>query len=436
MNTNTELNNNMMTEKKEQNKYLFSFLYLLVILCFTFLPLRLRLSFINDTVLYVFGVTVSLMAAYSFVRTRRFVFAFIYASVIIINFFLKNNINLGNSLAESFNILCTAFMAHYLLNNLDMGKCRWFSIVFIALVAVYAISTFGFYLVFPGVMRFAAMRENFDRALPFFLRGLSPYAFPHALTCVIPAMVMGLKIHDQSTTKKVLCAATLALSIVLIYITQATGALIAAVFALVCSIVSKADDFRKNRRRLIWVSIFILPFALSDSLQLSFLQGVGELVGSESHYALKINEMEESITSEGETSGDINYRGNLLELTMKAIATHPLFGVTDSRDYGHHNALPDRWALYGIIGFLPLILYFFYQVKYTLRIIPIQHQTFYLIGVATNFLMLLSKDMLTWYQLYCFIVMLPVMTLYFGNTNKLRNEYNKESQEVGGQMVA
>ncbi|MBR4340918.1 MAG: hypothetical protein IKP89_09940, partial [Bacteroidales bacterium] len=121
-----------MTEKKEKNKYLFCFLYLLVILCFTFLPFRLRLSFINDTVLYVFGVTVSLMAAYSFIRTRRFVFAFIYAGVIIFNFFLKNNINLGNSLAESFNILCTAFMAHYLLKNIDMGKCRWFSIVFIA----------------------------------------------------------------------------------------------------------------------------------------------------------------------------------------------------------------------------------------------------------------------------------------------------------------
>ena len=417
MNTDTILYNNSIEEKKEKYRYLFFFLFLLVILEFTFLPFRLRLAFIGDILPYIFGIAISLLAASSFVGTKRFVLASIYACVIISNFFLKDNINLGNSLAESFNILCTAFMAHYILKRIDMDKCRWFTCAFIALIAVYAICSFGFYLTFPGIIRYASTRVNYDRALPYFLMGLSPYSFPHALVGIIPALVLGLKVRGQSKIKKVLCVSTLVLSLVLIYITQATGALIAAVFALVCSIVSKVDFFRKNMRRLIWVSIFILPIALSDSLQLSILKEVGELVGNESHYTSKINELEESLTSEGETSGDINYRGNLLELTLTAIATHPLFGVSDDRDYGHHNALPDRWALYGIIGFLPLMLYLFYQVKYTLRKIPLPHQTFYLIGVAANFLMLLSKDMLTWDQLFCFIVMLPVMTLYFGNTN-------------------
>lgn len=401
------------------NKYLIYLLYLFVILDFTFLPFSLRFTWGGFFLPYIVGLIVSLLAAYSFTGTKRFTFAFFYAFVIIINFFLKDNINLGNSLSESFSILCTAFMAHYMLNRIDLSKCKWLTFIFVVITAVYTIRTFLYYLVFPGVMRFAAMANNYDAALPFFLRGLAPYSFPHAITCVLPAFVLGLKVPNQSRFKWIICAVALAMSTVLIYITQATGALIVALFALICSGISKIGSIHTNLEKLIWVSVVVLPLALSQTIQIALLEGVANFVGDDSHYISKIDEMEQSVTGEGETEGDINYRGNLLELTLSAIISHPIFGITD-RKYGHHNALPDRWALYGIVGFLPLVLYFYFQTKYTMQKIPEQHQTFYLIGVASNLLMLFSKDMLTWYQLFCFIVVLPVLTLYFGHTKPIK----------------
>lgn len=400
-----------------RNRNLIILLYLFVILEFTFLPFSLRFTFGGFFFRYVIGLITSLVAAYSFVRTRRFVFAFIYCLVVILNFFVKDNINLGNSLAESFNILCAAFMAHYVFSQRESIKYRFFTYVFIGITTVYTVRTFLYYLSFPDVMRFAAMAINFDRALPLFLNGLSPYAFPHAITCLLPAFVLGLKVKEQSRVKKIVSAVMLAMSIVLIYITQATGALVVALFALVASLLSKVGRFRYNMEKLIWVTIVTLPLALSQTVQLAIIEQAASFVGEDSHYISKLDEIEQSVSADGDTEGDISYRGNLLELTLSAIVAHPIFGITD-RNFGHHNALLDRWALYGLVGFLPLVLYFYYQVKYTLQKIPESHHTFYLIGVAANILMLLSKDMLTWYQLLCFVVMLPVLTIYFGNTYK------------------
>lgn len=413
------MNTNVIVNKGETKwrRNIILLIYLFVILYFTFLPFKLRFTFGGFFLPYVVGLIVSFIAAFSFTGTKRFAFAFMYAIVVILNFFFKDNINLGNSLAESFNVLCTAFMACYVLNHKDKTTYRFFTYTFTVITVIYAIRSYTYYLSFPGVMRFAAMSYNIDSALPFFLYGLAPYAFPHAITCLLPAFILGLKVKVQSLSKKTMSAILLVLSFVLIYITQATGAFVVALFAVVASVLVKIGRFRDNMNKLIWVIIIVIPFALSQTIQLAILDQAASFVGEDSHYISKIDEMKQSVTGEGETDGDISYRDNLLELTLSAIIAHPIFGITD-RKFGHHNALPDRWALYGLVGFLPLILYFYFQIKYTLRKIPEEHHTFYLIGVAANMLMLLSKDMLTWYQLLCFVVMLPILTIYFGNSYK------------------
>ena len=395
--------------------YLVLFLYTFVVLHFTFTPVQYLVNLGSEYSPYFIGIIISFFVVFSYVRTKMFIPLILYIIIVFLDYLFKENINLGNSLAESFNLLVTAFMAYYVLTySKSKIFMRLLLLLFVLITLVHTVQTFRFQLSFPGIMRFAAMKYNFEEALPLFIMGLAPYQFPHAITCVIPAFVLGLKIKNQEKKKKIICWVLLISSLVLVYITQATGALIVAVFALVLSVIVKVDFFEKNWKKIIVVSFLIIPVAISDSIQLGIIQTAEEIVGPDSHYLPKLEELENSITIDSDSEGDINYRGNLLGITIESILTHPIFGVSDDA-YGNHNALLDRWAIYGSLGFIPLVIFIFYQIRFTLRKIPIKLQTFYIIGVASNLLMMLSKNMFAWHQWFMFLVILPVSILYFAN---------------------
>ena len=256
------------------------------------------------------------------------------------------------------------------------------------------------------------MRSNFEAMSVFFAQGLVPYQFSHALTCVAPAFILGIKLKNQLKWKKLLCWLALISSVVLVFISQSSGALLVMALSIVCSLFVGIRPIKYNMLILIIVFLLVAPLAISDALQLSFLQYTESVIGSEMHYQDKLEELESSIYG-SEDEGDIAYRGNLLGQTTDAIISHPIFGVSD-HSYGNHNALLDRWAEFGLIGFIPLIMLIFYFLRDTSKKIPENIRTFYYIGAGANILMMLSKSMFGWYQWFCFLVVLPVMIIFFG----------------------
>ena len=399
-----------LTEKETAILLLFSF----VILYFTFFPFSVLFSFGGIFTSYVVGVMACIIAAPAFIRTRMFMMAIIYAVVLLLNARYKTFVNLGNVLSESSSIVFTGFMAFYALRcDVSQRFRRTTVILFCIITSIYAIQTYLFSRSFPGIMRWSAMAYNKEAAMPFFALGLAQYSFPHGLACIIPAFVLGLKIKNQSKMFRFFSLFMLVLSLLLIYITQATGALLAALFALVCAWVSNIGKLSDNLRKLLIVSFFMVPIAISEDIQLGIIHFAEDVVGQESHYMPKLEELEKSITVDTESEGDIHYRGNLLAMTIESIVDSPIVGVS-KKTFGNHNALPDRWAQYGLIGFLPIVLYIIWMVKFTMRRIPTDYQTFYLIGVVTNLLMMCSKSMFAWNQWFSFLVVLPLMTLFFG----------------------
>lgn len=394
-----------------------------IIIKFSFLPFSFLPVFRSAFLPYIVGIVASFYAAYSFVRTKKFLCMLCYIIAMIFNYIIGDDVNIGNILSESFTIWATAFLSYYLLEKSNQNYLSVFIIYFFLIITlIYTVQTFRFYQINSGIVRHAAMKRNFDAAFGMFVRGLVPYQFPHALSCVIPAFVLGIKINGQSLWKKLLCWISLGASLVLVYITQSSGALLVAIMSILGAFVIKVGYVKKNIRRLFIILLLISPIAISDTIQLSVIRGLGSIVGTELHYQDKLEELEGSIIG-SEDEGDIAYRGSLLGETVGAIIKHPIFGVSD-HSYGEHNALLDRWAEFGLIGFLPLIIFIFYMVKSTALRIPYNIRIFYYWGVSMNLLMMLSKSMFGWHQWFCFLVVLPLMVLFFGQSE--RNGYVQE----------
>lgn len=405
-----------LTNKEKIILLLFSF----VVLYFTFMPFKIFLNFMGYLP-YGLGVIACLLASLRFVSTKMFVVAFIYTVVLLLNAHFKTFVNLGNVLSETSSILFTGFMVYYALKDDRTRKFKILIIIlFSCIIVVYATQTFRFYLTTPGIMRWAAMERNYDDASVFFALGLAPYAFSHGLSCIIPAFVLGLKKQDNTRFIKFFSLTMLLCSFLLIYVTEATGALIVALFSMICALLSKIGSVKNSVQKLIIVSLLMVPIIVSETVQIGIIHSVRSVVSTESDYLTKLDDLEHNITSDTKVGeGDIQTRSELLDNTMESIFESPIIGVSD-KTFGNHNALLDRWAQYGVIAFLPIVFYIIWMIKFTWRYIPDNCRIFYLIGVFANLLMMFSKSMFAWYQWFSFLVVLPIMIYFCGN---IKNEY-------------
>ena len=400
-------------------------MYVFVILFLTFTPFSLALGLDNIIVSNSIVLVVLLYSSRDFLKTKFFKLSIIYFFVLLLNFIFESNVNLGNILSESFSIIAAGFMSYYAIKQDPKGIfIKILMYVFCVVIVIYAYRTYIIEQGWPGVMRHAAMAYNKERVAHLFTTGLSPYPFPHALTCILPAFMLGIKINKRWKVK-LFYIIMLGASTLLIYITQSTGAFIVAFFALVCSFIVHIGSWKENATKIIVFSLLITPIIVSDTMKMSILDTIAEAIPSNSHYQAKIEELKVSINSyqnNVEEGGDIEYRGNLLGQTLNAIASSPLTGVSNHYAYGHHNALLDRWAEYGLLGFIPIVMFIYLMVKFSIQFIPENCRTFYIIGVLSNLLMMLSKSMFGWYQWICFLFFLPLMIRFIvRNTQKSIN---------------
>ena len=407
-------------------RYFIIFLYLFVVLGMTFTPMRIIPIFKNIFVVYGVGVFVSILAIPKYFRTKYFLMFGIYALILLSNYYFETLINLGNVLSESYIIIVTTCLAYYVITSKESRRLSSVLIwVFLGITLVYTVRTLHYSRSMRDIMRAAAMAYNAEIYEPFFLRGLAPFHFPHGITCLIPAYVLGMKTKSNKMWIRVVSGIMLFASVLLVYITQATGALIVAIFAMVLAIIAKRGRNIKNTRTLVIISLVFLPIVLSTGIQSAVLDLAGEIVGHQSSYYTKIAELKFNLASslEVDTGGDIRTREELLGQTLDAIKRNPLIGVSDG-SYGNHNALLDRWAEYGLIGFLPLFLGMIMFFNLVRKHLSFSAGYFYIIGFAANILMMLTKSMFGWHQWFCSMVMLPLLIDYLGGNPSFTNNIN------------
>ena len=153
-----------------------------------------------------------------------------------------------------------------------------------------------------------------------------------------------------------------------------------------------------------------LPIAASDDVQLAVLDAAETVLGSESVFAEKIEEFRYSIENEGKMSGDMQGRVDRYNKSLDMFFANPLWGKNTKP--GNHASLIDRLGSFGLLGFIPLMLFFWYSLKRVFEYLPADSLMFYIQGIFAAMVMLGTKGMWNWSMFYNLFILLPFIIYY------------------------
>lgn len=388
------------------------FLYIVPIFWMAFEPSKTLPLFRIPFIGYIVAIAALILVSNSYLKQKEFWLALMYGLVVFLNFWIGNVAfpSLFSVLYEVFRLMVPAAIFYY-YSKVSRNKPFVNSVLLLYLfVLVFeTIATYRLEQVYPGLMRNLHSSRYEDDLTMFMQMGLAPYSLPHALPTLIPAIVLVIKDGKNNLIIRVLTLVFLAASLVIVYLSQATGAYLMTIFSLVLAFIVNSSGIRNNMTKLVIVSVLALPFVLFPSFTDTAMDVAEMFVSEDSDVYEKIEEVRAS-NSGAETSGDIAYRGELLDKTLNTIIEHPLFG-SRTKTYGNHNALLDRMAKLGLVGFLPLLMFLILTIKGTYKEIPEKGKIFYLIGVSAAVIMLLSKNQISWDQWFFLFYLLPVLII-------------------------
>ena len=396
----------------ENRKKWAAFLYIVPIFWMAFEPSKTLPLFRIPFIGYIVAIAALIIVSNSYLKQKEFWLALMYGLVVFLNFWVGNVAfpSLFSVLYEVFRLMVPAAIFYYYSKvNRNKPFVNCVLLVYLFVLVFETIATYRLEQVYPGLMRnFQASRYEEDLTM-FMKMGLAPYSLPHALPTLIPAIVLVIKDGKNNLIIRVLSLVFLAASLVIVYLSQATGAYLMTIFSLVLAFIVNSSGIRNNMTKLVIVSVLVLPFVLNPSFSDTAMDVAEMFVSEDSDVYEKIEEVRAS-NSGAETSGDIAYRGELLDKTLNTIIEHPLFG-SRTKTYGNHNALLDRWAKLGFVGFLPLLMFLILTIKGTYKVIPEKGKIYYLIGVSAAVIMLLSKNQISWDQWFFLFYLLPVLII-------------------------
>ena len=294
-------------------------------------------------------------------------------------------------------------------------------IVSLALFAIEAVSSFITLQVEPMIIRtlYKIATDEGDTGIMFeyYRTGLMDYSMAHAIPILIPPLFYAYKKVASTVKSKIFLLTSIAGCVFLTWLSDSTTALMLAVLFLVIGFLTNVSDIRRNFRKLIIIGIIVLPIAASDDVQLAVLDAAETVLGSESVFADKIEEFRYSIENKGNMTGDMQGRVDRYNKSLDMFFTNPLWGTNTKP--GNHASLIDRLGAFGLLGFIPLMFFFWYSLKHISAYLPADSLVFFIQGILAAMVMLGTKGMWNWSMFYNLFILLPFI-IYYTNEKYLK----------------
>lgn len=294
-------------------------------------------------------------------------------------------------------------------------------IVSLALFTIEAVSSFITLQVEPMIIRalYKIATDEGDTGIMFeyYRTGLMDYSMAHAIPILIPPLFYAYKKVASTVKTKIFLLTSIAGCVFLTWLSDSTTALMLAVLFLVIGFLTNVSDIRRNFRKIIIIGIIVLPIAASDDVQLAVLDAAETVLGSESVFAEKIEEFRYSIENEGKMTGDMQGRMDRYNKSLDMFFTNPLWGTNTKP--GNHASLIDRLGAFGLLGFIPLMLFFWYSLKHISTYLPADSLVFFIQGIFAAMVMLGTKGMWNWSMFYNLFILLPFI-IYYTNEKYLK----------------
>lgn len=399
------------------------YVFPIVILCYTFTLLWGWFPYSHSIIPILIGLSAGLLLGNKYFLLKPVKYLFFFVLVALLNVFAKdyNYSSVSGVFYKTIELLLPAIMTYIVLLS-DNEKILNVTIELIVwMLIINAIGTFVVDVTMPGSIRIiqGQIRETGDSSIAtaYYKMGVSNYILPHALPSMIPILIMGVKSVKKRSIWFLLIGVLIA-CVMLVFFSGATTPLLTTILAII--IAAATSDKGGTKRFVIMgiVSILFLIIVNNDNLMLSLLRGADDVLNNEGYFHGKILEFENLIIY-GETSGDMEQRGDLYGISFNAILNHPILGV--NYEIGGHSTLLDTWGYLGLVGFVPFIFFIFAQIRWTSKQILKSSRFYYYECVILAFIMLALKNTAGWESWLFLFTVVPLLIKYIENNQKQIN---------------
>ena len=392
----------------------FLLLSLCVFLCFT--QLKTLLPFIPTLLLMLAGAFFTVAYSKNYYLQKYFVWAVIYVIVLAFNYFSGDKYfdNINNVVEETCVLLVPAALSYYIITNKKLKLAKWLLFSFMLLIIYSSIATFLVVQIFPDAVRYSVYLLNIGDTQTINLlygMGMVTYRFPHAIPAFIPVLVYIIKSkggYKRQRWKMLLrwfALISLLSLLLLVYLSNATTALLVSMLSLILSFFILGKDNKYNVPLVMVIAVLFLPFVINSDWLVSLLNDVGSILGQDTSFTDRFDDIR-FYSQTGNAEGDLGGRFNKYDISISCFLESPLIG--SDKAPGGHSAVIDRLASLGLVGWIPYILFVFAMIKKQRRLLSMQVASYYFVGVASALLILFSKDMSNWDTWFFAFCLLPV----------------------------
>lgn len=394
---------------KFKNKLAWIFIVVIVCLSFTIIPGWI--PFARKEWFFLVLGTIGIVTIYdSYFTTHSFGCLVFYFLILFFNQKFGDEVfnSLTNNIYEVLQFIVPSAICFYALQRSDEVFVRTVIILVFAVICIESVASYFINLQYPNIIRDleGLARAASDRSFSynFMKMGLANYSFVHALPIAIPPIVCFLKSSD--TKRRWIWAIVLFAVCSLIYISASATATIMMAMMLLLAFLSNLNDISSNIRFLVIITLFFTPVLFSTTIQVTTIGFIQGFTDEDSYLFSKLESIKYSIENEDE-GDDVEARVVQYNKSLDGFKENVFFG--SNKKLGGHSALLDRLGNLGLVGVIPLFIFFYLQVDRTRKYIPDKYKVFYYEGVVAAFLMFALKSVGLWgLVLLCFVV-LPFM---------------------------
>lgn len=335
----------------------------------------------------------------------------IYGIILYINAYSGDlKFNFVFSTMELFSFFLVSYMFYIYSKKSFFKHRRNFLICYSIVLVVTFLGTLFVYAKEPEVLRMIQTERNGGKNLLYVYYsklGVESYDMGHALPCFIPILMFIIK-NNTHLQYKLIGLVILCLMLALIYMSTATTALLLSTILLIVSFVWNTNNKALNICTLILCLCILIIFISNRDILENILNGIN--LGSESTYSSKLNDFREYATY-GEAGDQMQGRLDLYEQSFNVFIKYPILG-NDNIEIGGHSIFIDRLAMLGLVGFIPLIIYIYFYMRYVLRKISFNIRPYCFLGFSYFIIMAFLKNIFSTEYLIISLFIMPLVCIH------------------------
>lgn len=388
---------------------IFRFSTFIFILLFSF-PLLRGYVLIRD---YLFLLTYPLICLFLFPKAffnKSVLCLFIYLLLILMFYSDHEKYDFVYTFSEFLSFLSVITIINVCIQNKDFKSLYVifrFSLIILIITLLLSIPVL---IKNPEIIRDMVMfnlTEDTSQFQVFQRTGIVSYGTIHSLPFLFPIFIYHLK-NNSNKILKTFILLLFGLSLFVIINAATTTPVILSIMGILLGLLIQ----KSNKKNLVIIFFISLLYFLvsSKEILLSILDEVYPFF-AENSIGGKILDFQ-TLIKFGQVSGEIEGREDLYNLSWQTFYENPFIGSPFFKDAGGHAYFVDKLAYLGLIGTIPLFLFFYFQLKLIyLQLIP-KVQFYYLTGIILFVFLSFSKNIGDFdYWLFLFIL-LPCFSLF------------------------